>query len=774
MSLNEIGRGGMAVVYRAVRDDDLFRKTVALKLMSSVGSENLLRRFFQERQILGRLQHPSIAAVFDAGATEEGQPYLVMELVDGRPITEYCEVSGIGMKRRLEMFRSVCEAVHYAHQNLVIHRDLKPANILVDANGTPKLLDFGIAKLLSAGEDGDEPPTQTLAPMMTPEYASPEQIRGEPVTTASDVYSLGVLLYELLTGSRPYAVRTESLEEIVRAVCTVEPPSPSAAASSRGAELRGDLDTIVLKALRKEPARRYLSAQEMAEDVRRYLVGLPVLARKDTVRYRLGKFVGRHRVGVGAVALVATSLVGGMVMTVRQARIAEANRLRAERRFDEVRGLANFVLFDMHDAIAPLPGSTPARKQLVEKALEYLDGLAGEAGTDPVLSAEIARGYQRLAMVQGFGVAANLGDSAGALESIRKAIRLLEPLRAAASTDPVHTAELASCYGVLARILRQQGEAGEAGAAFEKMKSLLESIPLRHAEDTIVLSAWEEFHARVAGQQAAAGDLQALRETRQRQVDLAEKLQAREPASRGRQRDLALAYKSHGAVLEALEEWTQARALYEKALELDRQLVEDEPSNPYSKLDLSFSHASIASLRRAQGDLEGAAGAYRTALQLRQEVFAADPDNEFAFRSLVRAHHSLANVHARKPDLDGAIIQERAALDLRKEWEKKHPSKYGNTAWQASFHKAVGDDGAVAASLPGLEDARRREHWRRARAEYERGLAIWRSLANGRPLEGEYAAEPKQLEEAIAKCDDALAELALREERLEPKRPAHG
>jgi non-specific serine/threonine protein kinase/serine/threonine-protein kinase len=758
--LNEIGRGGMAVVHRAVRDDDLFRKTVALKLLSTgTGSEMLLRRFSQERQILGRLQHPNIAAVFDGGATEEGQPYLVMELVEGRPITEYCEVSGLSTRRRLEMFRAVCEAVQYAHQNLVIHRDLKPGNILVDANGTPKLLDFGIAKLLSEGDGDEAPPTQTLAPMMTPEYASPEQVRGEAVTTASDVYSLGVLLYELLTGTRPYAVRTESLEEIVRAVCTVEPPPPSVSTSARGAELRGDLDTIILKALRKEPLRRYVSAHELSEDVRRYLEGLPVLARNDTVRYRLGKFVGRHRIGVGAAALVVASLVGGMVMTVRQARIAEANRIRAERRFNEVRGLANFVLFEMHDAIAPLPGSTPARKQLAAKGLEYLDGLASEAGSDPVLVAEIARGYTRLAMVQGFGAAANLGEGASALESIRKAIRLREPLLEAATYDPVRTAELATSYGVLVQILEQQGQVAEARGAVEKMESLLESIPSRFADETYVLRAWEQFHACVADQQFAASDLQALRETRRRQVEIAEKLQAREPLSLDRQRSLALAYKTHGAALHLLKEWTAAGERYARALELDRKNVAAEPGNPHFKLDLSFSHASIGSLRRDQGDLDGALDAYAESMKLRQEVYAADPDNLFALNSLVRAHNSLATVYARKADLERAIAQERVGLDLRRAWEKKHPSKYGDASWQALFHAAVGKAVETAASLPGLADARRREHWLMARAEYARARAIWETLANGRPIEGEHAAEPKRLQEAIARCDDALAKL---------------
>src|SRR6185503_8432895 len=241
------------------------------------------QRFRQERQILARLQHPNIATVLDGGSAEDGQPYLVMEYVEGQPITEFCAAAGMGTRQRLVLFRTVCGAVQYAHQNLVVHRDIKPANVLVDGHGVPKLLDFGIAKLLASGVDPDLAPTATVLPMMTPEYASPEQVKGQPVTTASDVYSLGVLLYELLAGQRPYEVQTDSLEAIVHAVCVTEPKAPSEAVAERpgtaqppgarppASELRGDLDTIVLKALRKEPERRYRTAHELSEDLRRHL-----------------------------------------------------------------------------------------------------------------------------------------------------------------------------------------------------------------------------------------------------------------------------------------------------------------------------------------------------------------------------------------------------------------------------------------------------------------------------------------------------------------------
>src|SRR5262245_36891146 len=328
-----IGHGGMGTVYRAVRDDDTFRKTVALKLVRGGRSEYFERRFLLERKILAGLQHPNIASVFDGGTTDAGEPYLVMEYVEGQPITGYLTARGAAISERVALFRIVCEAVQYAHQNLVIHRDIKPANVLVDGHGVPKLLDFGIAKLLTSGAEADVAPAATIVPVMTPEYASPEQVKGETVTTASDVYSLGVLLYELLAGRRPYEVQAESLPAIVKAVCETEAVAPSETARGRKrAALRGDLDTIVLKALRKEPERRYQSARELSEDLQHHLEGRPVSARADTVGYRAGKFVRRHRTVVTAGLLVAASLIAGIVTTTWQARLAE-------RRFDEARRL---------------------------------------------------------------------------------------------------------------------------------------------------------------------------------------------------------------------------------------------------------------------------------------------------------------------------------------------------------------------------------------------------------------------------------------------------
>jgi eukaryotic-like serine/threonine-protein kinase len=345
-----IAEGGMGEVYLA-QDEELKRR-VAIKLIKGHATKDILRRFATERQILANLQHPNIAQLHEAGATADGLPFFVMEYVEGKPIDEYVRDEDRSLNGCLKLFRTVCSAVSYAHQNLIIHRDLKPANVIVNTGGEVKLLDFGIAKLLHE-DDGNKPEaTATLFRAMTPQYASPEQVKGEPITTSSDVYSLGVLLYELLTGWRPYKLKLNIASEITKAICEQEPTKPSAACGSQesgaGSQseapavaggqssivnpklLRGDLDNIVLKALRKEPERRYASVEQFSEDIRRHLEGLPVAARKDTFQYRASKFIQRNKMATAAAVIVFLTLVFGIVATSIGLTRARRERARAE------------------------------------------------------------------------------------------------------------------------------------------------------------------------------------------------------------------------------------------------------------------------------------------------------------------------------------------------------------------------------------------------------------------------------------------------------------
>ena len=491
--LKEIGRGGMGSVYLGERDDEQYKKQVAIKVVKrGMDSAEVLARFRRERQILAGLEHPYIARLIDGGTSPTGRPFFVMEYIEGKPIDVYCREQGLNLEQRLRLFLRVCEAVSYAHRSLVVHRDLKPSNILVAAEGIPKLLDFGVAKLLDPHNDPGATVTAATMGPLTPEYASPEQIRGLPITTAADVYALGAILFELLTGSRAQKIVTHTPAEIEHAVCQTDTPRPSVVARESAVphKFNCDLDNIVLMAMRKDPERRYGSVNRFADDIFRYLSGRPVLARPDSLTYRAGKFARRNRLALAAAALIMISLVGGLVLAEMQARraesarkfaeiqrqaaerersraetqtemaeheraraeaqtfVAESERSRAEaeaqvartqqalsrRRLAQMLELANNSLFQANTAIAKLPGATAARRQIVETTLRFLEDLQKDAGQDDGLRLMLSASYFEVANVLGLPRQPNLGDTKGALENYEKSASLIEPLL---SKDPI-------------------------------------------------------------------------------------------------------------------------------------------------------------------------------------------------------------------------------------------------------------------------------------------------------------------------------------------------
>jgi eukaryotic-like serine/threonine-protein kinase len=716
--VEKIGHGGMGEVYRAVRADGQYTMEVAIKLVrGGFDGDSLAERFRNERQILASLEHPNIARLLDGGS-DDGVPYLVMELIEGTRIDSYCDERRLSVTDRLHLFRQICAAVQYAHQRLVIHRDLKPSNILVTREGSPKLLDFGIATILDRADRAHS----TRAGPMTPEYASPEQIRGEPITTASDVYALGIVLYELLTGRSPYVCDPRSPLDLARAVCETDLVRPSMAVlrpplAREGREARearegdegktrapedlsgsregsparlrrrlsGDLDAIVLKSLRKEPSRRYPTVDQLSEDIRRHLEGLPVTAARGSLRYRAGKFVARHKLGMAAVATVLVAVLGGAYSTWRQARIArrqaaiaESERARAERRFGDVRKLANSVIFELHDSIQDLPGATAARKLLVERALEYLDSLAGESKGDASLQGELADAYQRIGDVQGGPFGPNVGDTALALASYRKALGIRQALMVADPHGVTKTVRFAEASRLLGSALAVNGDMSGARANLHRAVEALEAQLPSHGQEPAVLAELTRDYSAEADILASILsvhnmlDVDGALALRKRQLATAEQLLELEPGRTDAQRLLAAARSGMGDQLlltgqrrEALEHYVDAREIFAS--------MAGATTTTRGLLDVHDAHYRLSTVQLANGQLDQALASTRTALALMRELRSRDPQNTQASLVMAADLANLADIESRlgrRGEAEDALVK---ALAIDADLRRKHP-----------------------------------------------------------------------------------------------------
>ncbi|MES2390704.1 MAG: serine/threonine-protein kinase [Acidobacteriota bacterium] len=427
--LSELGRGGMGAVYLAERADGVYQQTVAIKILrENIFTAALSDRFKQERQILARLRHPGIARLLDGGVMPDGRPYLVLEYIDGSTINAYCDDKLLDLTDRLRLFLRVADVVQSAHQQLVLHLDLKPANILVTQEGDPRLLDFGIARILNESI-GDSAQTETTLRLLTPRYASPEQAEGAPLSVASDVFSLGTLLYQLLTGKLPYPIEDVPPLEAARIIREVPPLLPSRSGGQpSGSDLRGDLDTILLQALRKEPERRYPTVAAFAADVQRYLASEPVLAHADSFNYRAGKFLRRNRAAVIAGTAAAIILLISGAAVVHSDVVAQRERATAERRLKGMRELAHSYVFDLDPRLEDLPGSVGIRDFVLQNAQKYLEAMSHEAVEDDDLARETAQGYSRIAEVQETLAMPSLSNHVASKQSIAKALVIQQHL----------------------------------------------------------------------------------------------------------------------------------------------------------------------------------------------------------------------------------------------------------------------------------------------------------------------------------------------------------
>lgn len=742
--LREVGRGGMGVVYEAIRDDGEFSQRVAIKIIKrGMDSDDILRRFRNERQILAELQHPNIARLFDGGVTESGSPYYVMEFIEGEAIDTYCRERDLPVKEKLGLFRQVCAAVSYAHSQLIVHRDLKPSNMLITPDGSVKLLDFGIAKVLNA-DGADNLGTATQLGMMTPAYASPEQIRGEKVTTVSDVYSLGVVFYELLTGDRPYQTDGKSIAEMADLVCNSELRKPSDATQNaantqghlplkiqaQGRMFKGDLDNIALKALQKEPGRRYQSVEQFSEDIRRHLIGQPVSARPDTPSYRLKKFVSRNRGPVFAGTLIFISLFIGIGVALWQARRAEQQRVLAENRFSEVRELANSVIFRYHDAIADLPGSTAVREMLVSDATRYLDNLAREADQDPALQRELALAYVKLGDVLGKAYAANVGNTAGATESYRKAVALLEK---AVLSEPANNGmkyDLVKAYEALFQIYMRTSNEGNKAEILAKAVKLQDELLTSEPENNLfkfekavlllltgdstgnfrakfpiyqsALAIGDElyrndqqnvekirFLMRVNQRLGTAYDWTATEEREknknegeakslyaqavpfsERSQEMAKRLFDIDPQNASFKRNYAMGFTNLAEIYAKNGKRAECLAIIGKSMEILRQMEAEDPNNKEVRSDIAFAHESIAESLRSLGEMAKAIVEIEKAIEIQTSIWRQDIYNDELMSATLRNHEKIAKIYEQSGDIQRAASRREIKQEVSAEMEK--------------------------------------------------------------------------------------------------------
>jgi serine/threonine protein kinase len=767
--LVEIGHGGMGEVYRAVRADGEFDREVAVKLVrSGFDSQFILERFRQERQILAGLDHPNIARLLDGGTTDDGIPYLVMALVDGMPIDRYCESHELSIARRVELFIPVCAAVHYAHQHLVIHRDLKPSNILVTPDGVPKLLDFGIAKILSPAGGLET----TLMHALTPEYASPEQLRGQPVSTASDVYSLGVVLYQLLSGQGPYAAYATSAPDLARAICEQEPKRPSSAVvkpdgksspkSTKALEssihklqrrLRGDLDNIVLKAMRKEPERRYASTEQFAEDIRRHLEGLPVNARQDSWSYRTGKFIRRHTAIVAATVVVILTLAVGMAVTLREKRIAE-------RRFNDVRKLANSLIFEIDNSIADIPGSTAARKLLVGRALEYLDNLSREAKGDKSLQTELATAYEKVGDVLGYPYAPNLGDSAGALASYQKALRIREALAASSPNDEKLQRQLAGSDFRIANAMESTGDLHGALDALRKTLPITEKLAAGKSDPELT-DHFAGSHYFIAVLLSKTGDPAGALENYHQAAAIRQPALQSNPSNINLRAHLAADYSGMAACMQSLGDPARAIAMQTQAVEILRELVHNEPNSVSLREYLGEAVNKLGGFQRGQGKFADSFATEREAKQIFKSLLAADSNNSLAKANLAFADNGIADdlVQSGQPAAAIEVVQEALAT-----FQALSPETASNRYVRSGFASAnylMGNVYAALATRRPLSHSQVSAEWWEARAWYRKSLAMWVDKEKRGELESDERSEQQQVLTQITRCDAELHEATI-------------
>jgi eukaryotic-like serine/threonine-protein kinase len=578
----------MSEVFRAVRADDEYHKEVAVKVLRpGYDTQFLLERFKSEKRLLASLDHPNIARILDGGSTDEGLPYLVMDFIQGRPIDQYCRERNLSTAQRLQLFQSLCCAVQHVHQHLMVHADLKCNNILVTNEGSVRLLDFGVSELIQAT------PSRHELMAFTPEYASPEQLSGGVVSTASDVYSLGVVLHQLLTGDLP---------------------------GSHAPPIADDLGAIVRTALQKDPAQRYSSVELLNLDIEHCRNGFPVSCRPATLPYTVLKFWGRHKAGIGILGAFVLCLIGGIVAASWEAHVARQQRARAERHFADVRKLASTFMFDLHESIQNLPGSIATRHLLVINSLKYLDGLAAESAGDATLQRELATAYEKVADVQGGYRQANLGDAAGAIESYRKALAI----RLTLPPDAEVRRELLRNYGKLGEGLAGSGDSAGAIANSRLALGIAEKLaeqPGATPQDRRNLGS---VYVSLGWQIAQSGQTERGLMLMNQGTAAFESLVDADPADTRSRHHAAVAYGRMGEILIGSQRYDAAFKLHSKQQQFAHTLAVADPANGELRTLEAYALLGMATVLAKHGNLQDALLKQTEASNALRALFDAD------------------------------------------------------------------------------------------------------------------------------------------------------
>ena len=738
-----LGEGGMGSVYLGERDDHQFHKRVAIKVLKRGDDWSAAQRRFQlEREVLAAFDHPAIVRLLDAGVTANGMPCVVTEYVEGVPLDQYCAAKLPTIAGRLRLFVEICAAVHYAHQRLVVHCDIKPVNILVTAEGKPKLLDFGIGKLLQGpaetrGSEGSPGP-------LTLDHASPEQLLGRPVTTATDVHALGLTLYEILTGRRPYPA--SNVAELVYKVTCTDPEPPSVAAHNP--KLGGDLDSIVLKAMARDPAARYAGVAELADDVTRHLKSLPVSVLSGSTRYRVSKFVRRNRRIAIPAFLGILLLIGALCAAAFAGLIARQQKARAERRFEEVHQLVNVILFDLYDAASKIPGSTPLQEQMVKRSTEYLDRLSAEAQDNLPLALDVIDAYIKFGDIQGNPYQPNLGDTSAAVASYQKALNIAAALSRTYPSNPKLQRGAAKAHQEMADVLVMLGRSKEGMDQVRHGVSIFEKLAKsdpKNIDATMDLASCLEGVGDQLGHPGliSLGDEQGAVNAYHRSLDNWEAaLRQNAGNTRARRAAAVLAMKiadiedDQGKSLEALQLYRQALAS-----------AQDLPQDANSRRVVSMLERKLGASLGAVGNREEAEQHLRQSLSVSEASAATDPLNARAQLDVAVCWNSLGEFYATTGNTPQAFVSYGKTADLLEALSRSDPS---NTRYPTQLSDVLIHAGELLYKSGQKDEAAH---------QTRRGLDIIRRLADDRN------ASPGTLHQAADELQNCYPE-ALRDAKL--------